>query len=44
MQTRWSLPITDNDLRSGRLNRPGTVRADKIYTLAQSLAVSLLGQ
>jgi len=43
VQTRWSLPITNGDLRSGRLNRPGTVRADKIYTLAQSLAVSRFG-
>jgi len=43
VQTRWSLPITNSDLRSGRLNRPGTVRADKIYTLAQSLAVSRFG-
>jgi mRNA interferase MazF len=43
VQTRWSLPITDSDLRAGRLNRPGTVRADKIYTLSQSLAVSRFG-
>ncbi len=39
-QTPWSLRITEHDLRAGRLNRPGTIRADKIYTLAQSLVVN----
>lgn len=43
MQTPWSLPITASDLRVGRLNRPGTIRADKIYTLAQSLVVNRFG-
>lgn len=42
-QTPWSLPITVIDLRTGRLNRPGTIRADKIYTLAQSLVVNRFG-
>ncbi len=42
-QTPWSLRITEHDLRAGRLNRPGTIRADKIYTLAQSLVVNRFG-
>ena len=42
-QTPWSLPITVSDLRAGRLNRPGTIRADKIYTLAQGLVVNRFG-
>ena len=41
--TRWALPITNGDLRAGRLNRPGTVRVDKVYTLAQSLVVNRFG-
>ena len=37
--TLWSFRIESTDLEDGRLNRPGTVRVDRIYTLAQSLAV-----
>ena len=29
----YSFTITSADLTSGRLNRPGTVRVDKLYTL-----------
>ena len=43
MQTKWSFVISSHDLIDGRLNRPGTVRVDKIYTLAQSLAVARFG-
>jgi mRNA interferase MazF len=32
-----SFQITSADLVAGVLNRPGTVRVDKIYTLARSL-------
>ena len=42
-QSRWSLPITNGDLRAGRLNRPGTIRVDKVYTLSQSLVVNRFG-
>lgn len=42
-QTRWSFRIESSDLHDGRLNRPGTVRVDRIYTLAQSLAVVRFG-
>lgn len=43
IQTKWSFVISSEDLVDGFLNRPGTVRADKIYTLAQSLAVRRFG-
>lgn len=36
--------ITSADLVEGALNRPGTVRADKVYTLAQSIAVKKFGK
>jgi hypothetical protein len=32
------------DLTSGRLNRPGTVRVDKLYTLDQMLIVKTFGR
>ena len=35
--------MNSTDLESGRLNRPGTVRVDKIYTLSQSLIVATFG-
>jgi mRNA interferase MazF len=41
--TPWSFRIESTDLEDGRLNRPGTVRVDRIYTLAQSLAVVRFG-
>jgi mRNA interferase MazF len=40
----YSFTITSADLSSGRLNRPGTVRVDKIYTLDQTLIVKTFGQ
>jgi len=43
VQTPWSFPISAGDLADGRLNRPGTVRGDKIYTLSQALAVTRFG-
>jgi mRNA interferase MazF len=33
----YGFVIDSADLERGRLNRPGTVRVDKIYTLSQSL-------
>ena len=38
-QVAYSFTITSSDLDSGKLNRPGQVRTDKVYTLAQSIAV-----
>lgn len=35
----YSFVITSADLAHGTLNRPGTVRVDKIYALEQSLIV-----
>jgi mRNA interferase MazF len=40
----YSFTITSSDLERGRLNRPGKVRVDKIYTLAQSIAVRNFGK
>jgi mRNA interferase MazF len=40
----YACRITSADLERGTLNRPGQVRADKIYTLAQSLAVKVFGR
>ena len=42
--TTWSFVISFDDVVEGRLNRPGTIRVDKIYTLAQSLAVARFGR
>ena len=36
----YSFSIDSADLNRGRLNRPGTVRVDKIYTLSQALIVT----
>lgn len=40
----YCFTITDTDLIRGQLNRPGVVRVDKIYTLAQSLVITTFGQ
>jgi mRNA interferase MazF len=40
----YSFTITNDELVQGALNRPGTVRIDKIYTLEQTLAVKVFGQ
>ena len=36
--------ISTGDLEKGKLNRPGQVRVDKIYTLSQSIAVKTFGR
>jgi mRNA interferase MazF len=41
--TPYSFVISSSDLDAGTLNHPGRVRADKIYTLAQSIAVKTFG-
>jgi mRNA interferase MazF len=43
-RTPYSFIITSSDLTAGSLNRPGYVRADKIYTLAQNIAVKTFGR
>jgi hypothetical protein len=40
----FSFPVTASDLVAGSLNRPGTVRVDKIYALAQSIIVKKFGK
>jgi mRNA interferase MazF len=40
----YSFRITSADLVEGSLNRPGTVRVDKIYTLAQSIIQKKFGK
>ena len=42
--TPYTFTITSADLIAGSLNRPGTVRVDKIYTLANSLIVKTFGR
>jgi mRNA interferase MazF len=42
--SRYSFVITSADLARGTLNRPGTVRSDKIYTLDKSLIVKTFGR
>lgn len=43
-QTPYSFTLNSNDLVTGSLNRPGTVRVDKLYTLASSLIVKTFAQ
>ena len=40
----FSFSITSSDLDRGTLNRPGTVRVDKIYTLSQAIIVKTFGK
>ncbi len=40
----YGFVITSNDLEIGSLRRPSRVRVDKIYTLAQSIAVKRFGR
>ena len=42
--TDYSFTITSADLAQGKLNRPGKVRVDKIYTLSQTIVVRAFGQ
>lgn len=42
-QVPYSFVIDSSDLENGRLNRTGTVRVDKIYTLSQRLALTTFG-
>ena len=42
-EARWSFRIDSADLDDGRLNHPGTVRVDRIYMVAQRLAVVRFG-
>ena len=40
----YGFRITSADLVEGTLNHPGTVRVDKVYTLAQAIVVKKFGR
>lgn len=40
----YSFTVTSADLEAGSLNRPGKMRADKIYTLSQAIIVKTFGR
>lgn len=40
----YGFTLASSDLVQGTLNRPGTVRVDKIYTLDQALIVKTFGR
>lgn len=40
----YAFTISSSDLERGKLNRPGQVRVDKLYTLSQSIVVKTFGQ
>ena len=40
----YSFAINSSDLDRGQLNRPGTVRVDKIFTLSQGLVAKVFGR
>ena len=42
--TEYGFTITSSDLVRGRLNRPGIVRVDRIYTLSQTLTTAVFGK
>jgi mRNA interferase MazF len=42
--TRYSFVLISSDLVAGTLNRPGRVRADKVYTLSQRIVVKQFGR
>jgi mRNA interferase MazF len=44
LQTACSFVLHSADLASGSLNRTGTVRADRIYTLSRKIAVRVFGR
>lgn len=44
LKTEYGLTIVSDDLVAGRLNRPGQVRVDKIYTLSKSIVVKTFGR
>lgn len=44
MVNAFGFQIDSSDLISGHLNHPGTIRADKIYTLASAIVVKRFGK
>jgi mRNA interferase MazF len=44
VETDYSFTITSDDLEKGKLNHPGNVRVDKIYTVSNSIVVKTFGR
>ena len=44
VQKEYVLTITNDNLETGKLNRPGQVRVDKIYALSQHIIVKTFGR
>lgn len=44
VEADYSFAITSSDLQKGKLNHPGKVRVDKIYTISKSLVVKSFGR
>ena len=44
LKNTFGFTITNKDMENGRLNRPGQVRVDKIYTLSQTIIVKKFGR
>jgi mRNA interferase MazF len=42
--TPYSFVLSNKDLVAGALNRPGTVRSDKVYTLSRKIIVKTFGR
>jgi mRNA interferase MazF len=43
-RSRYAFQIGSADLVEGKLNRPGTVRVDKVYTLSKAIIVKRFGK
>ncbi len=43
-KVEYGFTITSSDLARGQLNRSGTVRVDKVYTLSQAIVVTTFGR
>ena len=41
---KYAFTISSSDLERGKLNRPGQIRVDKLYTLSQSIVVKTFGR
>jgi len=44
VEADYSFTITSSDLQEGKLNHPGKVRVDKIYTISKSIVVKTFGR
>ena len=40
----YSFTLSSTDLARGKLNRPGKVRVDKVYTLSQAIVIKTFGR